>query len=246
MWTSGDGVIDSGSTTLTPVIGSAGTYILTVTNATTNCQTSDTVVITEAADITAPTASNPATLNVFCAADIPTVDIDVVTDEADNCTLNPVVTFLSETSDGGSNPEIITRIYRISDAAGNTTDVTQTITVNPISILSEPVDASILANQSAIFTVSGQNANTYQWQVSTNAGVSFTDILDGPEYTGTSTPSLTVNNSDMDKNGYLFRVLVNNSGSLTCADVISQNASLTVRPPTVITNRRITYRVNKN
>ena len=197
-------------------------------------------------DNTAPTASNPATINVFCAADVPVVDIGVVTDEADNCTLNPVVSFLNETTDNGSNPEIITRTYRITDEAGNSTDVTQTINVNPVSIISEPADTAILVSQNAIFTVSGQNANTYQWQLSTNTGVSFTNIVDGPDYSGTSSSSLTVINPGIDKNGYLFRVLVNNSGSLTCADVVSQNATLTVRLPSMITNRRITYRVNKN
>jgi hypothetical protein len=197
-------------------------------------------------DNTAPTASNPAAINVFCAADVPPVDIGVVTDEADNCTVNPIVTFLNETSNGGSNPEIITRTYRVSDQAGNNTDVSQTINVFPVLILSEPLDATILVNQNAIFTVSTQNTNTYQWQVSTNAGVSFTNILDGPEYSGTSASSMTVINPGIDKNGYLFRVLVNNSASFTCIDVASLNASLVVRPPNMITNRRITYRVNKN
>ena len=81
-------------------------------------------------DTTNPTASNPSAINVQCTADIPSVDIAVVTDEADNCIINPTVTFIGDLSDGNTNPELITRTYRISDAAGNTTDVIQTITVN--------------------------------------------------------------------------------------------------------------------
>jgi hypothetical protein len=45
-------------------------------------------------DITPPTASNPLPINVECSAPAP--DVTVVTDEADNCTLNPVVAFVSD------------------------------------------------------------------------------------------------------------------------------------------------------
>ncbi|WP_289024210.1 LamG-like jellyroll fold domain-containing protein [uncultured Salegentibacter sp.] len=81
-------------------------------------------------DTTDPTASNPAPLNVQCIADVPTEDITVVTDEADNCTANPTVAFVSDVSDGNSNPEIITRTYSVTDDAGNSINVTQEITVN--------------------------------------------------------------------------------------------------------------------
>ncbi|MHA6279716.1 LamG-like jellyroll fold domain-containing protein [Salinimicrobium sp. CAU 1759] len=77
-----------------------------------------------------PTASNPAGIDVQCSADVPDPDISVVIDEADNCTPNPTVTFVSDSSNGQSNPEIITRKYRVTDEAGNSIDVTQTITVN--------------------------------------------------------------------------------------------------------------------
>ena len=81
-------------------------------------------------DNTNPTASNPAPVAVQCAADIPTVDVTVVNDEADNCTANPTVTHLSDVSDNNSCPETITRTYRITDDCGNFIDVQQTITVN--------------------------------------------------------------------------------------------------------------------
>ncbi len=61
-----------------------------------------------------PTASNPAAVNVQCAADVPVPDITVVTDEADNCTAAPVVAFVSDVSDGNTCPEVITRTYSVS------------------------------------------------------------------------------------------------------------------------------------
>src|SRR5690606_29014013 len=112
-----------------------------------------------------PTASNPAPISVSCSAEVPVPNVNVVTDEADNCTTNPAVAFISDTSNGGSNPEIITRTYRITDEAGNSMDVTQTITVNPFTISSAPTDQTIFAGASANFTVAANHVDSYQWQV---------------------------------------------------------------------------------
>jgi len=81
-------------------------------------------------DNTAPTASNIST-TVQCLTDVPAVDISVVSDEADNCTANPTVTFVSESTDGNTcNGEIITRIYSVTDDCGNSINVTHTILVD--------------------------------------------------------------------------------------------------------------------
>ncbi len=79
-------------------------------------------------DNISPTASNPATIAIQCSGLVPAVDISVVTDEADNCSV-PTVTFVSDVSNGATCPEIITRTYSVTDACGNSINVTQTITV---------------------------------------------------------------------------------------------------------------------
>lgn len=83
-------------------------------------------------DVTSPTASDPAPITVECIGDVPAVDITVVIDEADNCSI-PTVALLSELSDGGSCPEIITRIYVVADDCGNTFNVAHVIAVSDIT-----------------------------------------------------------------------------------------------------------------
>ncbi|WP_456243520.1 T9SS type B sorting domain-containing protein [Tenacibaculum xiamenense] len=92
-----------------------------------------------------PTASNPANISVTCSNDIPTADISIITDAADNCTSNPTITFIGDVSDGANNPETITRTYRVTDETGNFIDVTQTIfvqdNINPTA--SNPTDITV-------------------------------------------------------------------------------------------------------
>ncbi|WP_242121690.1 HYR domain-containing protein, partial [Aestuariivivens sediminicola] len=81
-------------------------------------------------DTTNPTGTAPADVTVQCLADVPAVNTAAITDEADNCTVNPVVTHVSDSAlapdaCGGT----ITRTYRITDDCGNSIDITQTITV---------------------------------------------------------------------------------------------------------------------
>ncbi|MDE3743985.1 immunoglobulin domain-containing protein [Maribacter polysaccharolyticus] len=116
-----------------------------------------------------------------------------------------------------------------------TEDTPSTATIGP--------DQTIFTGGNAIFTVTATNADTYQWQLSTDGGTVFNDISDGAEYTGTQSTALTVQSAGVDKNGYKYRVLASKSGS-SCPATPSSSALLTVKVKTVIMNRRITYRVN--
>ncbi|MGB4847331.1 MAG: DUF11 domain-containing protein, partial [Saprospiraceae bacterium] len=141
-------------------------------------------------DTTPPTASNPAPISVQCIADIPAPDPLVVTTEADNCS-TPTVTLLSNTNNGGSgcaaSPYIATRIYRVTDACGNTVNVTHTLTAidntapvimtcavpriidgcNTSAILNPPFSATTVASSESVFESSPNNGNT-----SDNCGIS--------------------------------------------------------------------------
>ncbi|MBT8270722.1 MAG: gliding motility-associated C-terminal domain-containing protein, partial [Bacteroidia bacterium] len=84
----------------------------------------DVVQLIEIFDTILPTASNPSNMTVACSTDVPAPDINVVTDEADNCSV-PTVSFVSDVSNNLSCPETITRTYSVADICGNTIFVTQ-------------------------------------------------------------------------------------------------------------------------
>ena len=61
----------------------------------------------------------------------------------------------------------------------------------------------------------------------------------------TSTSILTITNATAPDDGNQYRVVVSNT-MFICTTETSNTAILTLQVNTVITNRRITYRVNKN
>ncbi len=111
------------------------------------------------------------------------------------------------------------------------------------AITTQPIDASICFGCNTSFTVTATNVTTYQWQVFT--GAVWVDLADTGIYSGTTTNTLTITNAGAANNGDQYRVLLENLNYI-CGPIISNTAVLTTFVDTVITNRRITYRVNKN
>lgn len=103
----------------------------------------------------------------------------------------------------------------------------------------------IFTGGNAIFTVTTTNADTYQWQVSTDGGTLFSTIVNGAEYAGTQSNTLTVKTAGANKNGFRYRVLASKAAS-SCSATLSASALLTVKVGSVLTNSRITYRVKGN
>ncbi|RYM32817.1 T9SS type B sorting domain-containing protein [Brumimicrobium glaciale] len=133
-----------------------------------------------------PTASNPDTIFVDCLVDVPLADITEVTDEADNCTVNPTVAFVSESTDANTcNGEEITRIYSITDDCGNIIDVTQIIVIevyNPVFTVSSTNPTTCLGNEGTI-TLSGLAPSAiYELNYNGGAIISITTNTAG-EYT---------------------------------------------------------------
>lgn len=102
-------------------------------------------------DNDAPNLTCPAnfTANACSIADVPPyANYSVFQNEGgnatDNCTLDEAsFTHISDVSDGNTCPEVVTRTYRIADAAGNTATCVQEITIQDIQFPSIVIPASL-------------------------------------------------------------------------------------------------------
>ncbi|WP_086477064.1 hypothetical protein [Arenibacter amylolyticus] len=153
------------------------------------------------------------------------------------------------------NPAVISmnnNLYRVvasstaSSCDSKVSSAAELIVESSVTVDSSPTDTTVFQNANAVFTVTGTNVDTYQWEVSTDNGVSFSPILDGANYNGVATSSLTVINTELSYSGFLFRAVLSNSSGACSMPATSSHALLTVKISTVITNRRITHRVKKN
>jgi len=111
-------------------------------------------------------------------------------------------------------------------------------------ITTQPSDQNVFAGNSATLGVTAGSTDTYQWQVSTDGGGTFANLTDGGIYTGSTTATVSIIPASLEMNGYRYRVLLSNAGYACGTVEISNAALLTVRISGVITNRRITHRVN--
>jgi hypothetical protein len=125
-------------------------------------------------DTTDPTITCPANVNVECYADIPAVDINSVT-VSDDCDANPVVTHVGDVSDGNSCPEVISRTYRVTDAAGNYAECTQTITVNDVTDPVITCPASLLVDCGESTDPSSTGIATATDNCDTSPDISYSD-----------------------------------------------------------------------
>ncbi len=111
------------------------------------------------------------------------------------------------------------------------------------SISTQPVDTNICLGCDGTISVVAADADAYQWQLFN--GSTWVDLTDSGIHGGTTTPILTITNASAADNGNQYRVIVSNSMYI-CSPEISNTALLSIQAATVITNRRITYRVNKD
>ncbi len=102
-----------------------------------------------------------------------------------------------------------------------------------VTIATQPVNQTLCAGGAAAFTVgvTGTGPFAYQWQVSTNGGSVYTNIVNAGPYSGVNTATLTVNPATVAMNGYLFKVAINGG----CSGATSSAALLTVSTlPTIV------------
>jgi hypothetical protein len=97
------------------------------------------------------------------------------------------------------------------------TDVSTSVTVNaPPAIVSYTTSQTILFGTNTTFSVSATGTGlTYAWQVSTDAGATYSPVVDNSLYGGASTSTLTMTAVNISNNGNLYKCIVSGVGSCT-------------------------------
>ena len=112
-------------------------------------------------------------------------------------------------------------------APGGINSAPALLTVNNSIIISQqPLNVALCAGSNASFTTSATGSGlTYQWQVSTNAGASFTDI------SGATSSTLALNAVTTTINGNQYRAVLNGScvsNLFTAVATLTVNSSVTI------------------
>jgi gliding motility-associated-like protein len=159
--------------------------------------------------------------------------------ESDNDGCNDVIEagFADSNNDGilGTNapPNTNPTTGTVTGSGGYTIPNINYITSAPISISVQPADKSVCEAQNWTFTLTSNIVNTYQWQLSTDNGTTWTNIINNATYSGAMMASLTVSNVSPSMTGYKYRVFLNKNGN-SCG-LYSNAATLTTYALPVIT-----------
>lgn len=121
----------------------------------------------------------------------------------------------------------------INNTDGYTTPNGDYITSAPI-VINSFVDPVFCELNTEIMSIDS-NADTFQWQLSTDNGVNWTNLIDDAVYNGVTTKDLQITDTPLSFNNYQFRVLLSKAGN-TCIEKESNVVTLTVNPLPIIKN----------
>jgi hypothetical protein len=89
-----------------------------------------------------------------------------------------------------------------------------------VPTLTQPTNQNVTIPATATFSVSSSNAVSYQWQVSTNGGTTWTNATGG---TGATAASYTTGATSAAMDGYLYRCRLTNTCGITTSNAVSLN-----------------------
>ena len=103
----------------------------------------------------------------------------------------------------------------------------------PITINTQPQDITTCELQNATFTIDTNPVNSYQWQLSTDGGTTFTNLVNNTTYSGVNTVTLLITGVTPSMNNYEYRVILNKNGN-SCG-LTSASGTLTTYALPVVT-----------
>ncbi len=178
-------------------------------------------------------AGGDASFSVTATGTNPEYQWQVSTDGGANFTNIPSATSATLTLTGitGSLNNYQYRVIINNTCPSTVTSNAATLTVTtPAAITNQPASVTVCEGNNATFSVTATGpSNTYQWQVSTDGGTSWTNI------SGATTTSLNLTSVTTSMNGNRYRVVITSCGpaplnSDAVTLTVNGNASITTQP----------------
>ena len=108
-----------------------------------------------------------------------------------------------------------------TNSAGSATSNPATLS----TLASRLLDETVTTGHAVVFSAANASGNI-QWQVSTNNGATWSNLINGGAYSGVTTSSLAITNADPSLNGLKYRFVATDNGTVSN----SPAAALTVAP----------------
>ena len=127
-------------------------------------------------------------------------------------TWTPATGLSSTTTNPVAASPAVTTTYTVqhNNGAGciRTAQITITVNQRPV-VTSQPSNVTLCGGSIATFSVTGTGTGlTYQWQESTNGGVTYNNLTNGPPYSGVTTSTLTINPATVAMTGNRYRAVL--------------------------------------
>ncbi|MBC7523388.1 MAG: T9SS type B sorting domain-containing protein [Flavobacterium sp.] len=185
------------------------------------------------------TAPNSGTLNYTIANTDGGTANNYVQLDSDNDGCNDVIEagFADSNNDGilgtPAPPTFNPNTGVVTSGTGYTSPNPNYITAAPIVITTPVAAKNVCELQNVTFSITATAITSYQWQVSTDGGATYSNIINNATYSGVATTALTITNTPASFNNYKYRVFLNRTGN-SCGKY-SNEVVLTVYPLPVIT-----------
>ncbi len=151
--------------------------------------------------------------------------------DSDNDLCNDVIEagFLDGNSDGilgALTPPTVNQNGLVTSGVGYTTPNLNYIVSAPIEITQQPQTNPTCELETATITVADNGGNTYQWQLSTDNGATWSNLSNNAIYSNVTTNTLSVNNITNAMSSYKYRVRLDKTGN-SCG-LLSNDTSLSI------------------
>ncbi|MDP3353647.1 MAG: T9SS type B sorting domain-containing protein [Flavobacteriaceae bacterium] len=120
----------------------------------------------------------------------------------------------------------------VTGSGGYTTPYPNYLISAPIIINTQPINTDVCELGTTVLSAQTNTIDSYQWQLSTDNGTIWTDIINNATYSGATTNQLQISNAQLNINGFQYRVFLNKNGN-TCG-LFSNAVILTVNPLPIV------------